>query len=124
MLKEGRLLTTLADELMKSLRHPKVSKYLSSSVNDDTLNCAEQCFYCLYNYPRKRSRCLVEHYAKNISLDWDRAQLVFDFVRPEKSPEFDDQPHNCISAETIHLLHRIETLIPADLKPGDRKIIF
>jgi len=87
-------------------------------INDDTLACAEQCFHCLYNFPRKRPRGMADHASLHAPLGWRDSFVLFDFVRPERAPEFDDSPSDALSAETVHLLHRIEQLVPAHLQPG------
>lgn len=120
-IRAGGFLTYVAEEILRTLRHPVVAKCIPSSCMNDTLNCAEQCFYCLYKYPSKKKRHLDEHDATPVELDWSKAVLLFDFVRPDQAPEFDDHPHaTAVTADSAQLLHKIELMVPKMLRPGKR----
>lgn len=105
----------------------------SSRVHDDALNAAEQCFYCLYHYPTKKKRHLQvlssstnpslgrylaqDHSAHAITLTWERAFALFDFLVPsgDEEPAFDGYSNDTLNADAIAMLRRIERLVPGHL---------
>lgn len=80
----------------------------------------EQCIYCLYGHPNKRSRAkhLQEHNAKQLTLTWERAVLVFRYFKPNILPEFDSYRTSTISAELENLFRRISALVSSDEDPA------
>lgn len=78
---DGRLLVFFVEEISKCLRDSRLSSLTPSPCRDDMLNVAEQNFFCLYEYPNKRKRHLIDHYAPAAQLTWDRIVTLFDFVK-------------------------------------------
>uniref|UniRef100_A0A8C5LJ11 Calcineurin-binding protein cabin-1 n=1 Tax=Leptobrachium leishanense TaxID=445787 RepID=A0A8C5LJ11_9ANUR len=101
-------------------------KELAASTKDDThpykeeLETAlEQCFYCLYGYPSKKSkaRYLEEHSAPQVELLWEDAVIMFEYFKPKTVPEFDSYKTSTVSADLANLLKKMATIVPASDKP-------
>ncbi|XP_060051228.1 calcineurin-binding protein cabin-1 isoform X2 [Erinaceus europaeus] len=104
-----------------------LQKELAASTSEDThpykeeLETAlEQCFYCLYSFPSKKSkaRYLEEHSAQQVDLIWEDAQFMFDYFKPKTLPEFDSYKTSTVSADLANLLKRIATIVPRTEKPA------
>ncbi|XP_048100063.1 calcineurin-binding protein cabin-1 isoform X8 [Alosa alosa] len=74
----------------------------------------EQCFYCLYAYPSKKSkpRYLEEHSAPQVELLWSNALFMFDYFKPKTLPEFDSYKTSTVSADLANLLRRLSGIEP------------
>ncbi|CAH2295452.1 calcineurin-binding cabin-1 isoform X2 [Pelobates cultripes] len=103
-----------------------LQKELIASTKDDThpykeeLETAlEQCFYCLYGYPSKKSkaRYLEEHSAQQVELVWEDALIMFEYFKPKTLPEFDSYKTSTVSADLANLLKKMATIVPASDKP-------
>nr|XP_044987947.1 calcineurin-binding protein cabin-1 isoform X2 [Jaculus jaculus] len=103
-----------------------LQKELSASTSEDThpykeeLETAlEQCFYCLYSFPSKKSkaRYLEEHSAQQVDLIWEDALFMFEYFKPKTLPEFDSYKTSTVSADLANLLKRIATIVPRTEKP-------
>ncbi|GCC34948.1 hypothetical protein chiPu_0013425 [Chiloscyllium punctatum] len=72
----------------------------------------EQCFYCLYAYPSKKSkaRYLEEHSAQQVELGWNDAEFMFDYFKPKNCPEFDSYKTSTVSADLANLLKKIAAI--------------
>ncbi|XP_058387923.1 calcineurin-binding protein cabin-1 isoform X3 [Diceros bicornis minor] len=104
-----------------------LQKELAVSTSEDThpykeeLETAlEQCFYCLYSYPSKKSkaRYLEEHSAQQVDLIWEDALFMFEYFKPKTLPEFDSYKTSTVSADLANLLKRIATIVPRTERPA------
>ncbi|XP_047617863.1 calcineurin-binding protein cabin-1 isoform X4 [Phacochoerus africanus] len=104
-----------------------LQKELAASPSEDThpykeeLETAlEQCFYCLYSYPSKKSkaRYLEEHSAQQVDLIWEDALFMFEYFKPKTLPEFDSYKTSTVSADLANLLKRIATIVPRTERPA------
>uniref|UniRef100_H0VHW7 Calcineurin-binding protein cabin-1 n=1 Tax=Cavia porcellus TaxID=10141 RepID=H0VHW7_CAVPO len=104
-----------------------LQKELTASTSEDThpykeeLETAlEQCFYCLYSFPSKKSkaRYLEEHSAQQVELIWEDALFMFEYFKPKTLPEFDSYKTSTVSADLANLLKRIATIVPRTERPG------
>ncbi|XP_073530466.1 calcineurin-binding protein cabin-1 isoform X1 [Phyllobates terribilis] len=79
----------------------------------------EQCFYCLYGYPSKKSkaRYLEEHSVQPVELLWEDALVLFDYFKPKSLPEFDSYKTSTVSADLANLLRKMATITPRSDKP-------
>ncbi|CAJ0932527.1 unnamed protein product, partial [Ranitomeya imitator] len=79
----------------------------------------EQCFYCLYGYPSKKSkaRYLEEHSVQPVELLWEDALILFDYFKPKSLPEFDSYKTSTVSADLANLLRKMATIAPRSDKP-------
>ncbi|KAJ1074053.1 hypothetical protein K5549_015552 [Capra hircus] len=80
----------------------------------------EQCFYCLYSHPSKKSkaRYLEEHAAQQVDLLWEDALFMFEYFKPKTLPEFDSYKTSTVSADLANLLRRIATIVPRTERPA------
>ncbi|XP_077317696.1 calcineurin-binding protein cabin-1 isoform X2 [Lithobates pipiens] len=101
-------------------------KELAVSTNNDAhpfkeeLETAlEQCFYCLYGYPSKKSkaRYLEEHSVQQVELLWEDALILFEYFKPKTLPEFDSYKTSTVSADLANLLKKMATIVPPSDKP-------
>ncbi|XP_012579129.1 PREDICTED: calcineurin-binding protein cabin-1 isoform X1 [Condylura cristata] len=104
-----------------------LQKELAVSTSEDThpykeeLETAlEQCFYCLYSFPSKKSkaRYLEEHSAQQVDLIWEDALFMFEYFKPKTLPEFDSYKTSTVSADLANLLKRIATIVPRTERPA------
>uniref|UniRef100_A0ABM5F2R0 Calcineurin-binding protein cabin-1 isoform X1 n=1 Tax=Pogona vitticeps TaxID=103695 RepID=A0ABM5F2R0_9SAUR len=103
-----------------------LQKELLASTSEDThpykeeLETAlEQCFYCLYGYPSKKSkaRYLEEHSTQQVELAWEDALFMFEYFKPKTLPEFDSYKTSTVSADLANLLKKMATIVPRTEKP-------
>ncbi|KAE8634593.1 hypothetical protein XENTR_v10002360 [Xenopus tropicalis] len=103
-----------------------LQKELAASTIEDThpykeeLETAlEQCFYCLFGYPSKKSkaRYLEEHSVQQVELLWEDAVIMFEYFRPKTLPEFDSYKTSTVSADLANLLKKMGSIIPQSEKP-------
>ncbi|XP_076347198.1 calcineurin-binding protein cabin-1-like isoform X4 [Tachypleus tridentatus] len=114
---DGALLLLCVDVALEELK-----KSPSPHPHKEELEMAvEQCFYCLYAHPSKRTKAkhLQEHNAPQIILTWERAVQLFDYFKPSVLPEFDSYKSSTISAECEILLRRISALVPPQEDPSN-----
>ncbi|XP_068423022.1 calcineurin-binding protein cabin-1 isoform X5 [Clinocottus analis] len=97
----------------------------ASSINDshpykEELEMAlEQCFFCLYAYPSKKSkaRYLEDHSSPQVELLWCDALFMFQYFKPKSLPEFDSYKTSTVSAELANLLRRFAGIAPTSDTP-------
>ncbi|XP_066465750.1 calcineurin-binding protein cabin-1 isoform X2 [Tiliqua scincoides] len=103
-----------------------LQKELLASTSEDThpykeeLETAlEQCFYCLYSFPSKKSkaRYLEEHSTQQVDLMWEDALFMFEYFKPKTLPEFDSYKTSTVSADLANLLKKMATIVPRTGKP-------
>ncbi|XP_017270142.1 calcineurin-binding protein cabin-1 isoform X3 [Kryptolebias marmoratus] len=80
----------------------------------------EQCFFCLYAYPSKKSkaRYLEDHSSPQVELLWSDALFMFQYFKPKSLPEFDSYKTSTVSAELANLLRRFATIAPSSDTPN------
>ncbi|KAF5907335.1 calcineurin-binding protein cabin-1 isoform X1, partial [Clarias magur] len=91
----------------------------SLPYKEDLEMALEQCFYCLYSYPSRKSkaRYLEEHTAPQVDLQWSDALFLFEYFKPKTLPEFDSYKTSTVSAELANLLRRLCAIIPSSDEP-------
>ncbi|GIY46166.1 hypothetical protein CDAR_570561 [Caerostris darwini] len=116
---DGLLLFHIIDVCMAELQDSTGKSYLYKEELEAGL---EQCIYCLYGHPHKRTRAkhLQEHNARQITLTWEKARLIFQYFKPNVLPEFDSYRTSTVSAELESLLKRISALVPPEEDPTTR----
>ncbi|XP_041642921.1 calcineurin-binding protein cabin-1 isoform X2 [Cheilinus undulatus] len=79
----------------------------------------EQCFFCLYAYPSKKSkaRYLEDHSSPQVELLWSDALFMFKYFKPKSLPEFDSYKTSTVSAELANLLRRFAGIAPPSDTP-------
>uniref|UniRef100_A0A671WXN1 Calcineurin-binding protein cabin-1 n=1 Tax=Sparus aurata TaxID=8175 RepID=A0A671WXN1_SPAAU len=79
----------------------------------------EQCFFCLYGYPSKKSksRYLEDHSSPQVELLWSDAHFMFQYFKPKSLPEFDSYKTSTVSAELANLLRRFAGIAPTSDTP-------
>ncbi|KAM4746435.1 calcineurin-binding protein cabin-1 isoform 4-T4 [Anableps anableps] len=79
----------------------------------------EQCFFCLYAYPSKKSkaRYLEDHSSPQVELQWSDALFMFQYFKPKSLPEFDSYKTSTVSAELANLLRRFASIAPPSETP-------
>ncbi|XP_040011271.1 calcineurin-binding protein cabin-1 isoform X2 [Xiphias gladius] len=100
-------------------------EFTASSSNDshpfkEELEMAlEQCFFCLYAYPSKKSkaRYLEDHSSPQVELLWNDALFMFQYFKPKSLPEFDSYKTSTVSAELANLLRRFAGIAPSSDTP-------
>ena len=119
-LEQGRLLNYIVDVFVPLLtgpyEHPcaeQIKKHL------------EQAVFCLYAHPSKKSRArnLADHSVSQIGLKWERALVLYSYLKPKKLPEHDDVKTASISLDAEMLLKRILALIPDGVAVDKRKTL-
>ncbi|XP_028312506.1 calcineurin-binding protein cabin-1 isoform X2 [Gouania willdenowi] len=91
----------------------------SNSYKEELEMALEQCFFCLYAYPSKKSkaRYLEDHTSAQIELLWSDALFMFRYFKPKSLPEFDSYKTSTVSAELANLLRRFSTIAPLSDTP-------
>ncbi|XP_057687849.1 calcineurin-binding protein cabin-1 isoform X2 [Corythoichthys intestinalis] len=79
----------------------------------------EQCFFCLYAYPSKKSkaRFLEDHSSPQVELLWSEALFMFQYFKPKSLPEFDSYKTSTVSADLANLLRRFAGIAPPSESP-------
>ncbi|XP_058246741.1 calcineurin-binding protein cabin-1 isoform X3 [Hemibagrus wyckioides] len=97
----------------------KLSEADALPYKEDLEMALEQCFYCLYSYPSKKSktRHLEEHSAPQVELQWNDALFMFEYFKPKTLPEFDSYKTSTVSADLANLLRRLSGIIPCSDSP-------
>ncbi|XP_053480415.1 calcineurin-binding protein cabin-1 isoform X2 [Ictalurus furcatus] len=111
---DGALLKFFVRVLQQKLAEADALPY-----KEDLETALEQCFYCLYSYPSKKSkaRYLEEHSAPQVELLWSDALFMFEYFKPKTLPEFDSYKTSTVSADLANLLKRLSGIIPCSDKP-------
>ena len=107
---DGRLLLLQSDAIVSTLFKGVKDRAMADQLRKNL----DQAMYCLYAHPSKKSKLkhLVDHSVPNIALRWDRCMSPYQYLRPEKLPEYDDFKSNSILSETVLFFKRIVALIP------------
>uniref|UniRef100_A0AAR2JIQ6 Calcineurin-binding protein cabin-1 n=1 Tax=Pygocentrus nattereri TaxID=42514 RepID=A0AAR2JIQ6_PYGNA len=97
----------------------KLAKGEALPYKEELETALEQCFYCLYSYPSKKSkpRYLEEHSAPQVELQWSDALFMFEYFKPKTLPEFDSYKTSTVSADLANLLKRLSGIIPRSDEP-------
>ncbi|XP_047656377.1 calcineurin-binding protein cabin-1 isoform X2 [Tachysurus fulvidraco] len=97
----------------------KLSEAGALPYKEDLELALEQCFFCLYSYPSKKSkaRYLEEHSAPQVELQWNDALYMFEYFKPKTLPEFDSYKTSTVSADLANLLRRLSGIIPCSDLP-------
>uniref|UniRef100_A0A671X091 Calcineurin binding protein 1 n=1 Tax=Sparus aurata TaxID=8175 RepID=A0A671X091_SPAAU len=88
------------------------SKTTSHPYKEELETALEQCFFCLYGYPSKKSksRYLEDHSSPQVELLWSDAHFMFQYFKPKSLPEFDSYKTSTVSAELANLLRRFAVI--------------
>uniref|UniRef100_A0A671KQ47 Calcineurin-binding protein cabin-1 n=1 Tax=Sinocyclocheilus anshuiensis TaxID=1608454 RepID=A0A671KQ47_9TELE len=97
----------------------RLSGHENLPYKEDLETALEQCFFCLYAYPSKKSkaRYLEEHSAPQVELHWDDAVFMFEYFKPKTLPEFDSYKTSTVSVDLANLLKRLSGIIPRNDGP-------
>ncbi|CAB3224806.1 unnamed protein product [Arctia plantaginis] len=111
---QGKLLYFILDTVVPRLRSPALSKSL-----EQVCQYMEQCVYCLFGHPGRKHKLkyLVDHNASALSLDWNRAQQLYEIFKPPVLPALEGKVPG-ISNDTEQLFHRILALLPPENDPS------
>uniref|UniRef100_A0A671WZD8 Calcineurin-binding protein cabin-1 n=1 Tax=Sparus aurata TaxID=8175 RepID=A0A671WZD8_SPAAU len=95
------------------------SKTTSHPYKEELETALEQCFFCLYGYPSKKSksRYLEDHSSPQVELLWSDAHFMFQYFKPKSLPEFDSYKTSTVSAELANLLRRFAGIAPTSDTP-------
>uniref|UniRef100_A0A3Q3KUK7 Calcineurin-binding protein cabin-1 n=1 Tax=Mastacembelus armatus TaxID=205130 RepID=A0A3Q3KUK7_9TELE len=93
----------------------------SHPYKEELETALEQCFFCLFAYPSKKSkaRYLEDHSSPQVELLWSDALFMFQYFKPKSLPEFDSYKTSTVSAELANLLRRFAGIVP----PSDGPIL-
>ncbi|XP_037679390.1 calcineurin-binding protein cabin-1 [Choloepus didactylus] len=114
---DGALLRFYVRVLQKELAAPTSED--THPYKEELETAVEQCFYCLYSFPSKKSkaRYLEEHSAQQVELMWEDALFMFEYFKPKALPEFDSYKTSTVSADLTNLLKRIAAIVPRAQRP-------
>ncbi|XP_075688174.1 calcineurin-binding protein cabin-1 isoform X2 [Rhinoderma darwinii] len=114
---DGALLKFYVRVLLKELSLSTKEDY--HPFKEEIETTLEQCFYCLYGYPSKKSkaRYLEEHSVQPVELLWEDALILFDYFKPKTLPEFDSYKTSTVSADLANLLKKMSAITPPSDKP-------
>ncbi|XP_056132022.1 calcineurin-binding protein cabin-1 [Lampris incognitus] len=114
---DGALLKFFVGVLKKELTAS--SKDDSHPYKEELEMALEQCFFCLYAYPSKKSkaRYLEDHSAPQVELLWSNAVFMFEYFKPKTLPEFDSYKTSTVSADLANLLRRFTGIAPLSDTP-------
>ncbi|KAM6155714.1 calcineurin-binding protein cabin-1 [Rhynchocyon petersi] len=115
---DGALLRFYVRVLQKELAAASTSED-THPYKEELETALEQCFYCLYSFPSKKSkaRYLEEHSAPQVDLIWEDALFMFEYFKPKTLPDFDSYKTSTVSADLANLLKRIATIVPRTERP-------
>ncbi|XP_021164600.2 calcineurin-binding protein cabin-1 isoform X4 [Fundulus heteroclitus] len=114
---DGALLKFFIRVLEKEFAAPTSSD--SHPYKEELEMALEQCFFCLYAYPSKKSkaRYLEDHSSPQVELQWSDALFMFQYFKPKSLPEFDSYKTSTVSAELANLLRRFASIAPPSETP-------
>jgi calcineurin-binding protein cabin-1 len=117
-LEQGRLLNYILDVFIPILKNPVLPPYA-----DQLKTNLDQAVFCLFAHPSKKTRAknLADHNVSQVALTWERALLVYRYVKPVKIPEHDDLKLLSISADLEVFLRRMVALVPESVEVNKRK---
>lgn len=110
---DGKLLYFILDTVAHRLRSPSLSKCL-----EQVCQYMEQCVYCLYGHPGRKNKVkyLADHNVTPHTLDWKRAQQLYEIFRPPTLPLLEGKVSG-ISGDTKQLFRQILKLLPPEYDP-------
>ncbi|XP_039759738.1 calcineurin-binding protein cabin-1-like [Pararge aegeria] len=111
---DGKLLYFILDTVVPRLQSPSLSKAL-----EQIKQYMEQCVFCLYGHPGKKNKLkyLVDHNVTPQTLDWKRAQQIYEIFRPIDLPPLEGKVSG-ISLDAEALFLNILSLLPAECDPS------
>ncbi|XP_072933140.1 calcineurin-binding protein cabin-1-like [Epargyreus clarus] len=111
---DSKLLYFILDTVVPRLRSPSLSKSIETISQ-----FLEQCVYCLYRHPSRiqKFKYLNDHKSTEKSLDWHRAQQLYEIFRPLELPALEGKVSK-ITAETEALFIQILALLPPEYDPA------
>ncbi|XP_041854436.1 calcineurin-binding protein cabin-1 isoform X2 [Melanotaenia boesemani] len=114
---DGALLKFFVQVLEKAFAAP--SSCDSHPYKEELEMALEQCFFCLYAYPSKKSkaRYLEDHSSPQVELLWSDTVFMFQYFKPKSLPEFDSYKTSTVSAELANLLRRFAGIAPSSDGP-------
>jgi tetratricopeptide (TPR) repeat protein len=117
-LEQGGLLNYILDIFVPILKGPLLPSYA-----DQLKTNLDQAIFCLFAHPSKKTRAknLADHNVSQIALSWERALVVYRYVKPLKIPEHDDVKILSISSDLEVFLRRMVALIPESVELNKRK---
>ncbi|RDD44975.1 Calcineurin-binding protein cabin-1 [Trichoplax sp. H2] len=74
----------------------------------------EQCYYCLYGHPRKKSKAKAfeQHLSPQVEIKWENVSALFNFLKPNPLPNFNSPKTQSISLESLPILLTISSTVP------------
>lgn len=110
---DGKLLYFILDTVVPRIRSPALAK-----SSEQLLQFMEQCVYCLYGHPSRKTKVkyFEDHNVTPYSLDWHRAQQLYEIFRPMTLPELEGKV-SAITTDTEQLFQRILALLPSECDP-------
>lgn len=110
---DGKLLYFILDTVVPRLRSPYLSKCL-----EQVSQYMEQCVYCLFGHPgrMKKVKYLADHNVTPFTLNWKRAQQLYEIFRPPTLPVLEGKVSG-ITGDTEQLFRNILMLLPTECDP-------
>ncbi|KAM9858179.1 calcineurin-binding protein cabin-1 [Aulostomus maculatus] len=114
---DGALLKFYVRVLEKELAASSTNE--SHPYKEELEMALEQCLFCLYAYPSKKSkaRFLEDHSSPQVELLWSDALFMFQYFKPKSLPEFDSYKTSTVSADLANLLRRFASITPPSDNP-------
>lgn len=113
---DAKLLFFILDTIVPRLQSPSLAKSLQQ-INQHM----EQCVFCLYGHPpvnkNRKIKYIKDHNVTHLTLDWKRAQQIYEIYRPSILPELSGKAA-AITTDTENLFHRILSLMPPEHDPS------
>ncbi|XP_061622399.1 calcineurin-binding protein cabin-1 isoform X2 [Phyllopteryx taeniolatus] len=116
---DGSLLKFFVRVLEKEFSTTGTASNICHPYKEELEMALEQCFFCLYAYPSKKSkaRFLEDHSSPQVELLWNDALFMFQYFKPKSLPEFDSYKTSTVSADLANLLRRFAGIAPPSETP-------
>uniref|UniRef100_A0A3Q2YA35 Calcineurin-binding protein cabin-1 n=1 Tax=Hippocampus comes TaxID=109280 RepID=A0A3Q2YA35_HIPCM len=116
---DGSLLKFFVRVLEKEFATSGSANNICHPYKEELEMALEQCFFCLYAYPSKKSkaRFLEDHSSPQVELLWGDALFMFHYFKPKSLPEFDSYKTSTVSADLANLLRRFAGIAPPSETP-------
>ncbi|XP_061672214.1 calcineurin-binding protein cabin-1 isoform X3 [Syngnathoides biaculeatus] len=116
---DGSLLKFFVRVLEKEFATAGTANNICHPYKEELEMALEQCFFCLYAYPSKKSkaRFLEDHSSPQVELLWNDAIFMFQYFKPKCLPEFDSYKTSTVSADLANLLRRFAGIAPPSETP-------
>ncbi|XP_077417378.1 calcineurin-binding protein cabin-1 isoform X3 [Vanacampus margaritifer] len=116
---DGLLLKFFVQVLEKEFATTGNASNVCHPYKEELEMALEQCFFCLYAYPSKKSkaRFLEDHSSPQVELLWIDAIFMFQYFKPKSLPEFDSYKTSTVSADLANLLRRFAGIAPPSETP-------